>query len=42
MGRILIKNAKIVNEDKVSPGDILLEDEVILRVGTDLSAGDAR
>lgn len=42
MGRILIKNANIVNEDKIFPGDVLLEDEVILRVGADISAGDAR
>ncbi len=41
MGRILIKNAIIVNEDRVFPGDILLEDELILKVGSDISVGGA-
>ena len=42
MGRILIKNAKIINEGQIVPGDILLDDSLILKVGAAISAGDAQ
>lgn len=32
MGRILIKNATIVNENKIFPSDVLLEDDLILKI----------
>ena len=38
---ILIKNAKIVNEGKVTEGDILIEGEFIKEVSTSISAKSA-
>ena len=38
---ILIKNAKIVNEGKITEGDILIEDEVIKQVADSISAKSA-
>ncbi len=42
MGRILIKNATIVNENKIFPGDVLLEDDVILKVASSISSDQAK
>ncbi|MEE9362581.1 MAG: dihydroorotase [Cellulophaga sp.] len=41
MKNILIKNAKIVNENSIFHGDILLEGNLILRIDKDISAGNA-
>ena len=41
MGRILIKNATIVNDNSVFPSDILLEDDIILEIGANISADTA-
>ena len=32
MGRILLKNATIVNDNRIFPADILLEDDIILKI----------
>jgi dihydroorotase len=40
MGRILLKNAIIVNENRIFPADILLEDDVILKID-DIISSDA-
>ncbi|MES2812887.1 MAG: dihydroorotase [Bacteroidota bacterium] len=37
MSSILIKNAKIVNEGKITEGDLLIENEFITKIGTNLS-----
>ncbi|MGB6150765.1 MAG: dihydroorotase [Pricia sp.] len=41
MGRIVLKNAKIVNENKIFESDLLLEDDVILRIASDISDANA-
>lgn len=41
MGRILLKNAKIVNDNKIFPADILLEDDVILKIEDQISSNSA-
>ena len=41
MGRILLKNAKIVNDNKIFPADILLEDDVILKIEDHISSDSA-
>tara|TARA_R110002049_G_scaffold22561_3_gene80723 strand:+ start:432 stop:1769 length:1338 start_codon:yes stop_codon:yes gene_type:complete len=41
MGRILLKNAKIVNDNKVFPSDILLEDDIIIKIEANISADAA-
>ena len=41
MSRILIKNANIVNEQKIIQGDVLLEGEIILEVAKEISADKA-
>ncbi|MBK0371072.1 dihydroorotase [Flavobacterium agrisoli] len=38
MNRILIKNAKIVNEGVIFEGDLLIEDEVIVEISESISA----
>mgnify|MGYP006178771363 FL=1 len=38
MNRILIKNARIVNEGKIVEGDILIEDEFIVEIASSISA----
>jgi hypothetical protein len=38
MKRILIKNAKIVNEGKIFEGDVLIEDELIFEIADSISA----
>lgn len=42
MGRVLIKNAKVVNEGKIIEADVLLEDEMIVRIGHDISEAQAK
>ena len=37
MSRILIKNAKIVNEGEIIEGDVLIEDEYIVEIGQNIS-----
>ena len=41
MGRILLKNAKIVNEHTIFESDLLLEDDLILKVASDISDANA-
>ncbi|GBF21381.1 MULTISPECIES: dihydroorotase [Arenibacter] len=41
MGRILLKNAKIVNDNKIFPADILLEDDFILKIEDQISSDSA-
>lgn len=41
MNRILIKNARIVNEGAITEGDVLIEGEMISRIGRDISASGA-
>ncbi|MCM4163815.1 MULTISPECIES: dihydroorotase [unclassified Arenibacter] len=41
MGRLLLKNAKIVNDNKIFPADILLEDDIILKIETVISSDSA-
>ena len=41
MGRLLLKNAKIVNDHKIFPADILLEDDMILKIETVISSDSA-
>src|SRR5690606_7505122 len=38
MNRILIKNARIVNEGTIVEGDVLIEDEFIVEIATSISA----
>lgn len=42
MGKILIKNATIVNENSIFESDVLLEDEHIQRIDTDISDAKAQ
>lgn len=37
MGKVLIKNAKVVNDNKIFEGDILIEDDIIQKIGKNLS-----
>ncbi len=41
MGEILIKNAKVVNGNKIFESDILLDDELIVRIDNDISSDNA-
>jgi dihydroorotase len=41
MGRILLKNGKIVNDNNIFPADILLEDDIILKIETVISSDSA-
>lgn len=41
MGKILIKNAQVVNENSIFESDVLLQDEHILKIDTDITAGSA-
>ena len=41
MNRVLIKNAKIVNEGKVFEGDVLIENEFIVEIAESISAKSA-
>jgi len=38
MNRVLIKNAKIVNEGKIFEGDVLIEDDLIVEIAETISA----
>ena len=38
MNRILIKNAKIVNEGTIFVGDVLIENEIIVEIAESISA----
>ena len=42
MDRILLKNARMVNEGRISEGDLLIEGEFIARIGTGISDDRAR
>lgn len=42
MGRTLLKNAKVVNENSILERDVLLEDEYILRMDADISDVNAQ
>ncbi len=41
MGEVLIKNAKVVNGNKIFESDILLDDELIVRIDKDISSDNA-
>lgn len=41
MGRILIKNGKLVNEGSIFESDILIEDDIIKRINNDISDSNA-
>jgi dihydroorotase len=41
MKRVLIKNAKIVNEGKISNGDVLIENDIIAEIAPKISAKSA-
>jgi dihydroorotase len=41
MGEILIKNAKVVNGNKIFESDILLDDELIVRIDKEISSENA-
>lgn len=42
MGRILIKNGKLVNEGSILESDILIEDNIIKRIDDDISDANAK
>ena len=42
MGRIVLKNANIVNENSVFESDVLLEDNLIIRIASDISDANAK
>lgn len=42
MNRILIKNAKIVNDNKIEELDLLIENEIIAKIGNNLSSPNAK
>ena len=42
MGKVLIKNAKIVNENSIFESDVLLQDELILKIDKDITDPDAK
>ena len=37
MGKVLIKNAKVVSDQRIFPADILIKDEIIAKIGNDLN-----
>jgi len=37
MNTVLIKNAKIVNEGSIFEGDVLIQDEFIVEIGTSIN-----
>lgn len=41
MKRTLIKNARIVNEGRIFEGDVLIEGNLIARIGSDISSAEA-
>jgi len=41
MGRILLKNVTIVNDNRIFPADILLEDDIILKIENGISSDGA-
>ncbi|MGB5821025.1 MAG: dihydroorotase [Saonia sp.] len=41
MGKILIKNAKIINENAQFEGDVLIENDVILKIDKNISGAEA-
>ncbi|MFK5972594.1 MAG: dihydroorotase [Flavobacteriaceae bacterium] len=41
MGKLLLKNAKIINENSIFESDILLHDEIILKIDRNISAAKA-
>ena len=41
MNRVLIKNAKIVNEGSIFEGDVLIEDDLIVEIAEKISAKSA-
>ena len=42
MGRVLIKNVNIVNENRVFESDVLLQDDLIVRIDPEISDPDAK
>ena len=42
MGKIIIKNAKIVNENTISENDILIQDDIILKIEKNISDATAK
>ena len=42
MGRLLLKNTRIVNENSIYESDILLQDGIILKIDKDISAPNAK
>ena len=42
MSKILLKNARIINEGAVVEGDILIEDERINKIGPSLTSENAK
>ena len=42
MGKVLLKNAKIVNENTIIESDILIQDNFILQIGKDISDSTAK
>lgn len=38
MGKLLLKNAKIINENNIFESDILLHDEIILKIDRNINA----
>ncbi|WP_289061281.1 dihydroorotase [uncultured Zobellia sp.] len=42
MGRILIKNAKIVNENSIFESDVLLQDDIIMKIEANISDDTAK
>jgi len=42
MGRILIKNGKLVNEGNIFESDVLIEDNIIMRIDNDISDSEAK
>ncbi|WP_298477359.1 dihydroorotase [uncultured Maribacter sp.] len=42
MGKVLVKNAKIVNENTIVENDILIQDDIIVKIGKDLSDATAK
>ncbi|CAM3382668.1 dihydroorotase [Zobellia roscoffensis] len=42
MGRVLIKNAKIVNENSIFESDVLLQDDLIIKIAANISDDTAK
>jgi dihydroorotase len=42
MAKVVIKNARIVNENSIFESDVLLHDTLISKIGTDISDSDAK